>query len=119
MLTGFEPETTNNRMEMRAVLEALLALTEPVQAVVHTDSAYVANAFNEGWIEGWKRRGWKTSGKQAVKNRDLWERLVAETERHDVEFVKVKGHADDELNNRVDGLAVQAMSRGRQTHVAS
>jgi ribonuclease HI len=108
-LSGFEPDTTNNRMELRAVVEALAALKEPVRALVHTDSAYVANAFNQGWIANWQRRGWRTAGKTPVKNRDLWEALLAQTQRHDVTFVKVKGHADDALNNHVDGLAVRAM----------
>ena len=76
---------------------------------VHTDSAYVANAFNENWIEGWIKRGWKTAGKQPVKNQDLWEELIAQVKRHDVTFVKVKGHANDEINNRVDRLAVEAV----------
>jgi ribonuclease HI len=80
---------------------------------IHTDSAYIANAFEEGWIENWKRRGWMTSGRKPVKNRDLWEALLAAIARHEVTFVKVKGHADDELNNRVDALAVSAMDAYR------
>jgi ribonuclease HI len=119
VLTGHEAETTNNRMELTAVVEALAALTEPVAATVHTDSAYVANAFNEGWIEGWRRRGWTTADKKPVKNRDLWERLLALTARHDVRFVKVKGHADDAINNRVDQLAVAALNEGRAARVGS
>ena len=106
-------------MELTAVVEALAALTEPVAATVHTDSAYVANAFNEGWIEGWRRRGWTTADKNPVKNRDLWERLLALTARHDVRFVKVKGHADDAINNRVDQLAVAALNEGRAARVGS
>jgi len=109
VLTGAEAHTTNNRMELTAVVEALAALTAPCVALVHTDSAYVANAFNEGWIDGWRRRGWTTADKKPVKNRDLWERLLAERARHRVRFVKVKGHADDALNNRVDALAVAAL----------
>ena len=109
VLTGAEPQTTNNRMELTAVVEALAALSEPCEAHVHTDSAYVANAVNERWIDGWRRRGWTTADKKPVKNRDLWERLLAESARHRVRFVKVKGHADDALNNRVDGLAVEAI----------
>jgi len=109
VLAGAEPHTTNNRMELKAVVEALKALKEPCRVTLHTDSAYVANAFNQGWIENWQRRGWKTAGKKDVKNRDLWEALLEAMKRHDVRFVKVKGHADDELNNRVDALAVEAM----------
>ena len=119
VLTGHEAETTNNRMELTAVVEALAALTEPVAASVHTDSAYVANAFIEGWIEGWRRRGWQTADRKPVKNRDLWERLLALTNRHDVRFVKVKGHADDDLNNRVDRLAAAALNEGREARVSS
>lgn len=113
ILTGFEAETTNNRMEMLAVIEGLAALKEQCHVAVHSDSSYVVNAFEKGWIENWKRRGWKTAGKQPVKNRDLWEVLDNHVSRHEVEFVKVKGHADDELNNRVDRLAVAALDDGR------
>ena len=100
-------------MELTAVVEALAALKEPCHALVHSDSAYVVNAFREGWLDGWLARGWKTADKKPVLNRDLWERLLAQTRRHDVTFVKVKGHADDALNNRVDALAVAAMNAGR------
>ncbi|MDX1438653.1 MAG: ribonuclease HI [Rubricoccaceae bacterium] len=114
VITGHESKTTNNRMELLAVIEALTVMKEPVRAAVHTDSAYIANAFQENWIEGWIRRGWKTAGKKPVKNKDLWERLIELTKIHAVEFVKVRGHADDDLNNRVDGLAVMAMEDGRR-----
>lgn len=111
-LSGGEPETTNNRMEMLAIIEGLRALKEPCRVTVYSDSAYVVNAINQRWIAGWKRNGWKTSGKTPVKNQDLWQALLAEMERHvAVEFVKVKGHADDERNNRVDRLAVAAVPR--------
>jgi ribonuclease HI len=96
-------------MELSAVVEALAALTEPCDVALHSDSAYIVNALNQGWLENWKRRGWVTADKTPVKNRDLWERLDAERRRHQVSFVKVKGHAEDELNNRVDRLAVAAM----------
>jgi ribonuclease HI len=109
VLTGSEPLTTNNRMELSAVVEALAALTGPCDVALHSDSAYIVNALNEGWLENWQRRGWLTADKKPVKNRDLWERLDAERRRHRVRFVKVKGHAEDVLNNRVDGLAVAAM----------
>jgi len=110
VVAGAEPLTTNNRMELRAVVEALEVLKTPCHASVHTDSAYIANAFNEGWVKNWIRRGWMTAAKKPVKNRDLWEALLALRERHDVSFIKVKGHADNELNNRVDALAVNALS---------
>ena len=113
-ICGAEAHTTNNRMEMMAVIRGLRALREPVRVLVHADSAYVVNAFKENWIGAWKRRGWMTAGKKPVKNKDLWLELLAEVERHDVEWVKVKGHADDLLNNRVDQLAVDAMRHGPQ-----
>jgi ribonuclease HI len=109
ILTGGEPATTNNRMELQAVIQSLLALREPCRVKIHTDSSYIANAFKDKWIESWKRRGWKKADKKPVKNRDLWEALLAAIADHQVEWVKVKGHADDDLNNRVDRLAVTAM----------
>jgi len=112
VLTGAERHTTNNRMELMAVVESLRVLREPCKVAVHTDSAYIANAFKDDWISGWIRRGWKTASKKPVKNQDLWKALLEQTERHDVKFVKVKGHADDELNNRVDALAVAARDLG-------
>lgn len=112
VITGAEPETTNNRMELMAVVEALRVLREPVRAAVHTDSAYIANAFQQKWIDNWQRKGWMTAGKTPVKNQDLWKALLEQVARHEVRFVKVKGHADDELNNRVDRLAVEALKAG-------
>lgn len=112
VLTGAEKDTTNNRMELAAVVESLRVLKEPCSVAVHTDSAYIANAFNEGWIDNWQRRGWMTAGKKPVKNQDLWKDLLRLMAQHEVSFVKVKGHADDELNNRVDRLAVEALKLG-------
>jgi ribonuclease HI len=112
-ISGSEPDTTNNRMELRAVVESLRALNKPCKALVHTDSAYIANAFNDRWIDNWQKRGWKTAAKKLVKNKDLWLDLLSAMEIHDVTFVKVKGHADNALNNRVDELAVAAMENGR------
>lgn len=99
-LSGGEPVTTNNIMELTAVIEGLKALNEPCEVDVYSDSAYVVNAFLQDWISGWIRRGWKN-----VKNIELWNELIALTEKHKVHFNKVKGHADDELNNRCDELA--------------
>jgi len=113
-LSGSEPDTTNNRMELKGVVEALRALKKPCHAKVHTDSAYIANAFNDRWIDNWLKRGWKTAAKKPVKNKDLWVDLLAAMEIHDVKFVKVKGHSTNELNNRVDELAVAAMEKGRR-----
>ncbi len=113
-LSGAEPLTTNNRMELLAAAEALEALTAPCSVSLHSDSAYLINAFNDRWIAGWQKRGWKKADKSPVLNRDLWERLVAQHERHDVRWVKVKGHAGVPMNERVDGLAVDAIRRLRE-----
>lgn len=112
-LSGAEPQTTNNRMELRAAVEALSVLKEPCEVTVHTDSAYMQRAFADGWLERWQRNGWKTASKKPVENQDLWKQLVALTERHRVHWVKVKGHADDVHNNRVDRLAVEAIQSVR------
>lgn len=113
ILTGAARSTTNNRMELRAALEALRALNEPCAVRLHTDSAYLARAFNEGWLDNWQSNGWKTSSKKPVQNKDLWKQLLEENDRHEVEWVKVRGHADDPLNNKVDELAVDAIETAR------
>jgi ribonuclease HI len=110
-LTGGEPHTTNNRMELRAAIEGLRALNAPSTVKLHTDSAYVSRAFNDGWIDNWQKNGWKTSSKKPVENQELWQELLEQNERHDVEWIWVKGHADDELNNLADALAVDAMEQ--------
>lgn len=110
-LKGSEPETTNNRMEMRAVIEALRALKRPCKVKIHTDSALIVNTFKQHWIDNWQKRGWKKSNKKPVENQDLWKEMLAAMKRHEVEWVKVKGHADDETNNRVDRMAVEASKR--------
>lgn len=110
-LKGAEPETTNNRMEMRAVIEALKALKRPCKVKIHTDSALIVNTFKQHWIDNWQKRGWKKSNKKPVENQDLWKEMLAAMKRHEVEWVKVKGHADDETNNRVDRMAVEASKR--------
>lgn len=101
--------TTNNIMELSAVIEALTMLKEPCEAIIHSDSAYVVNAINQNWLEGWQKNGWKTSKKEPVKNKELWEKLIKLIEYHSVTFVKVKGHSDNEYNNRCDELANEAM----------
>ncbi|MFS1514379.1 ribonuclease HI [Chengkuizengella sp. SCS-71B] len=107
-ISGGEPNTTNNRMEMIAVIESLKKLKSPCKVKVHSDSAYIVNCFKQGWIHNWKRNGWKNSKKQPVENQDLWKTLDDLMKIHDVEYIKVKGHSDNELNNRCDFLAVQA-----------
>ena len=108
---GFE-RTTNNRMELLAVIAALEALSRPCDVELHSDSQYVCNAFNRHWVEGWIRRGWKTAAKKPVKNIDLWKRLLAAKEPHRVRFCWVKGHAGHELNERCDELATTAADNG-------
>src|SRR5689334_4550437 len=107
-LSGGEAETTNNRMELLAAISALNALKEPCAVELHTDSKYVMDGISK-WIHGWKKNGWKTADKKPVKNDDLWKRLEAAAERHDVEWKWVKGHADDVMNNRADALARSAI----------
>lgn len=110
---GYAAATTNNRMELMAVIEALKALTRPVAVSVHTDSQYVQKGITE-WIHGWKRRGWRTADKQPVKNEDLWRELDALAARHEVSWHWVKGHAGHAENERADALARQgiALKRG-------
>ena len=111
VLSGGEKDTTNNRMEMKAVIEGLKKLNRRCRVKVHSDSAYIINAFTRGWIKNWLKRGWKKSNKKPVENIDLWKELIKQSEKHEVEWIKVKGHSDDELNNRVDRLAVEASQK--------
>ena len=111
-LFGGELLTTNNRMEMMAVIEALRALKKPVAAKVHTDSQYVQKGISE-WIHGWKRRGWKTAAKDPVKNEDLWRELDRLAAQHDIEWIWVKGHAGHPENERADVLARRGVEQAR------
>ena len=110
-LSGGEPDTTNNRMELMAVIQGLRALKRPCKVDIYSDSAYVVNAFEQNWIDKWIRNGWKNSAKAEVANSDLWKRLLELTSTHNVTFHKVKGHADNEFNNRCDELAVAEWKR--------
>ena len=103
-LFGGEPETTNNRMELMAAIEALNALKKPSTVTLHTDSTYVKDGLTK-WIHGWKRNGWKTAAKKPVKNKDLWQALDEACSRHEITWKWVKGHAGDEGNERADALA--------------
>ena len=108
---GSEQNTTNNIMELTAVVEALKKLKYECRVELYSDSAYVVNAFDKGWIYNWVKNDWKTSDKKPVKNKELWEELYALTKKHDVTFIKVKGHADNMYNNRCDELATSAIKR--------
>lgn len=108
-ISGAEMMTTNNQMELTAPIKALALLKRPCKVKVYSDSAYLINAFKEGWIYNWQKNGWKTASKQNVKNRELWEEIYRFTKIHEIEWIKVKGHADNEYNNRCDELAVQAI----------
>ena len=104
-LSGGEKETTNNRMELLGAITALSKLKEPCSVSLYTDSQYIVNAYNKGWIKSWIKSGWKRKT-GPVKNPDLWKLLVEQTDRHTVKFIWVKGHADNKYNNRCDELAV-------------
>ena len=113
--SGAEEQTTNNRMEILAVIVGLKRLKYPCKVDVYSDSAYTVNAFLEGRIYGWKKNGWKKSDGKPVLNTDLWEELYSLTQTHEVTFHKVAGHADDALNNRCDELARGAITELRKT----
>lgn len=110
-ISGAQPNTTNNIMEMTAVLEALKMLKYECDVEIYSDSAYVVNCFNQGWIYNWQKNNWRTASKEPVKNRELWEELYNLTKKHKVQFFKVKGHSDNELNNRCDYLATTAIKK--------
>lgn len=111
-LCGGEERTTNNRMELTAVIEGLRALTKPCSVTLHVDSTYVMNGATK-WILGWKRNGWRTSDKKAVKNVELWQELDAQMARHQIQWVWVKGHAGDPGNERADALANAGVEKAR------
>ena len=107
IVKGAEAESTNNRMELLAVIKGLEALKEECNVNLYSDSQYVVDAFNLKWIDSWKENNWRNSNKKEVKNVDLWLKLTELTKIHKVNFIKVKGHSDNEYNNRCDKLAVQ------------
>lgn len=107
-LSGGEPATTNNRMELMAAIQALEALTRPCTIDLYTDSAYLKGGITS-WLKGWKRNGWKTADKKPVKNVELWQRLEDATQPHKIEWHWVKGHANDVMNERADELARMGM----------
>jgi ribonuclease HI len=114
-LTGYEAHTTNQRMELMAAIGGLEALKRPCLVKLHSDSAYLVNAFQREWLDKWQRNGWLNVKKQPVENQDLWKRLLALTKEHQVHWVKVEGHSDDEFNERCDYLAKQAIKENTDT----
>lgn len=111
--SGFEAGTTNNRMELTAAVRALEALREPCHVTLVTDSQYLKRAFTDGWLDTWQRNGWRTSGRSPVKNRDLWQELLALTGRHEVAWSWTRGHAGHAENEEVDRMALEARKRRR------
>ena len=109
-ISGGKKDTTNKIMELTAVIEALRLVKFPCKISVYSDSAYVVNGFLQGWIYNWIKKGWKTADGSPVKNKELWEELYNFTKTHDIKFIKVKGHSDNEFNNRCDELARNAIS---------
>ena len=107
-LSGAEPNSTNNRMELTGAIMGLQSLKQPCHVVMHTDSQYLHHAFSRGWLKSWQKNGWMTSQRKPVVNQDLWQELLRLAAIHELEWVWVKGHADDENLNRCDALAVAA-----------
>ncbi len=114
IVSGNELETTNNRMELLAVIKGIECLKEICEVNLYSDSQYVVDAFNQEWVFGWELNGWKTAGKKQVKNIDLWQKLLEQYRTHKINFIKVKGHADNEYNNRCDKIAVSEYKKLEQ-----
>ena len=113
-LSGGEPETTNNRMELMGVITGLEKLTKPCHVHIISDSRYVVDAFNKHWLDSWQQRGWKGADKKPVKNIDLWQRLLKAAEGHELEFTWIKGHNGHPENERCDALATTAADRAAE-----
>jgi len=114
-ISGFEADTTNNRMELTAAIEALQALKESCNVTLYSDSAYLVNTFQKGWLTKWQLNGWKTANKGTVENQDLWKKLLELNRLHSISWVKVKGHSDNEYNNRCDKLARDEIKKHEKT----
>ena len=112
-LAGYQAETTNNRMELTAAIQGLEALKEPCQVALYTDSQYLSKAITQGWLQSWKKNGWKKSDKKPVLNIDLWQALDAQLARHQIAIHWVKGHGDNAYNNRCDALATGQIAQNR------
>ncbi|NLM19364.1 MAG: ribonuclease HI [Clostridiaceae bacterium] len=106
-ISGFEPDTTNNRMELMAAIKGLSELNRPCKVNLYSDSAYLVKAFNEKWLTNWQKNGWRNAAKQPISNSDLWQELLNLAAQHEIKWIWVKGHADNPYNNRCDELAVQ------------
>ena len=115
-ISGYEEDTTNNRMELKAVVEALKILKEPCEVTIYSDSAYVVNAFTKGWVESWKSNGWKSTSKNKIKNIDLWKELDSLVNEHNVSWEKVAGHSGDALNEKCDDLAKSEIQKNSSIH---
>ena len=110
-ISGGKKDTTNNIMEITAVIEGLKQLKKECEVQVYSDSSYVVNSFKQGWIYNWMKKGWRTASGEPVKNKELWQELYNLTQKHKVEFIKVKGHSDNEFNNRCDEMARDAIKK--------
>ena len=117
VVSGHELETTNNRMELLAVIKGLEALKEICMVNIYSDSQYVVDAFLQNWVFSWQQNGWRTAGKKAVKNPDLWLRLLELYSIHKVTFIKVKGHSDNEFNHRCDKIAVSEYKKVQEGNI--
>ena len=113
-ISGFEKDTTNNKMELTAAIEALKMLKESCDVELYSDSAYLVNGFNQNWLSKWKINGWKNSSKEEVKNIELWKELDRLNNIHKIKWIKVKGHSDNEYNNRCDTLATGEIKKNRE-----
>ncbi len=112
-ISGYDPMTTNQKMELTAALRALELLKEPCSVKLHSDSAYLVRGFNENWLGKWEKNGWQNSKKEPVANEDLWKALLEQGRRHKITWIKVKGHSDNALNNRCDALATGEIKKHR------
>lgn len=110
-IVGYESLTTNNRMELKAAIEALKSLKEPCDVILYSDSSYLINAFNMQWIKNWQKKNWVKSDKKPVENRDLWLELLDLSLKHSIKWVKIRGHSDNEYNNRCDELATTEIKK--------
>ncbi len=114
-ISGFEPNTTNNQMELTAAIKALDMLKVPCEIDLYSDSAYLINAFNQGWITKWQMNGFRNANKKPVQNLELWQQLIEYNNMHKITWIKVKGHADNKYNNRCDEMATGEIAKHQTT----